>query len=489
MPPPSVPEAQCAKKEEKQEGGGFLELVQTSPRDLWLIFLLKVLWGLAEFSLAAVLVLFLSDDLKMDDTSAGWVFGWLGFAKAVYGIGCGLAVDKLGIRFSCLGGSFMLTFGLVVVAMSESSWIVISALLTVKAFGSALLLNPMIFAIRYYTTPRTRPFAFSFFYVAMNGSAFAASLLVNAARNSHKMGPMPWDSAIAGISLWRMCIWVSVVCGALTFVVAFLLTDPVRQTESEEDRLRGSQSAASPAPGTWSLVKVTMREAKFWRLVALSLIFVGVRLIFVHLSATFPKYFMRKMGANAPFELVIAVNPMTIILCVPVFTWVVERWVKAEMKNVLLLGAFITALSPLPLVYETSYLTAVAFVFILSVGEALWSPKFYEYSVGVSPVGREGTYAALSSAPLFASTLVAGGFSGHLLTEYCPSSRDCDGQPIWLLVCLLTMISPIVLLFCRSCLFVKEDLVQEEPRLQDDAQYYGGTESGSGRRRPAASSA
>ena len=61
----------------------------------------------------------------------------------------------------------------------------------------------------------------------------------------------------------------------------------------------------------------------------------------------------------------------------------------------------------------------------LSIGEAIWSPKLYEYSVAVAPQGREGTYLAMASAPIFATKLAVGGFSGYLLSEYCPAEgRD-----------------------------------------------------------------
>lgn len=442
--------------------GSFSALVKESPRDLWLIFSLKALWGLAEFSLASVLVLFLSDDLKMTDTDAGWVFGLTGLVKAIYGLVCGIAVDKIGVRWSLLLGAFLMTLGLIVVACTQSSLYAISALLTVKAFGSALLLNPMMFAVRRYTNASTRPFAFSLFYVIMNGSAFLAQLIVNAVRNSSKSAalfPMlHWMSPATEISLWRLVIWIAVISGALTFLLALFVREaPSRSTE--EDALEDNGSGQKDVS---TMIKTTLAESKFWRLVALCTVFVGVRLIFIHLNATFPKFWTREMGRNAPFELVIAVNPAFIMIFVPFFTSLVEHF-QLESYFVLLLGATLTALSPLPLAYdENSYAAAVSFVIVLSAGEALWSPKLYEHTVAVSPVGREGTYGALAVAPMFASTFLAGGFSGHLLEEYCPHSGHCDGYTIWMLVFMTTITSPAILLLCRSCLFHKSDWVQED---------------------------
>ena len=53
-----------------------------------------------------MLVLFLLDDLNMSDTDARWVFGLTGLVKAVYLLGCGFAVDTIGVSWSLLLGSF-----------------------------------------------------------------------------------------------------------------------------------------------------------------------------------------------------------------------------------------------------------------------------------------------------------------------------------------------------------------------------------------------
>merc|ERR1719321_863391 len=174
------------------------------------------------------------------------------------------------------------------------------------------------------------------------------------------------------------------------------------------------------------------------------------------------------MGPSAPFELVIAVNPLSIMVLVPLCTSIVVH-LGFRASTIIITGAVITASSPLPLAYWTSYITAISFVFALSLGEALWSPKFYEYSVAVSPVGREGTYGALSSLPTFSAALIAGGVSGHLLEEYCPTSEHCDGRPIWLLVSATNVIGAIILLVFKTCLFVDQDMVQHD--IQVDGRY------------------
>ena len=51
---------------------------------------------------------------------------------------------------------------------------------------------------------------------------------------------------------------------------------------------------------------------------------------------------------------------------------------------------------------------AVLFVVTLSLGESVWSPRWYDYSMSLAPEGREGIFTALASAPLFAAKLPTG---------------------------------------------------------------------------------
>ena len=56
----------------------------------------------------------------------------------------------------------------------------------------------------------------------------------------------------------------------------------------------------------------------------------------------------------------------------------------------------------------------VLFVIQLSLGESIWSPRWYDYSMSVAPEGREGVFTAMASAPLFLGKFVTGVYPDHL---------------------------------------------------------------------------
>jgi POT family proton-dependent oligopeptide transporter len=94
---------------------------------------------------------------------------------------------------------------------------------------------------------------------------------------------------------------------------------------------------------------------------------------------------------------------------------------------------------------EPSYYTCVAFSIVLGIGESIWSPRFYEYSISVSPKGKEGTYMALTSAPMFFASMIAGGLSGNLLEIYClEDGHHGSCNMVWFFITIIALTSPIV---------------------------------------------
>ena len=92
-----------------------------------------------------------------------------------------------------------------------------------------------------------------------------------------------------------------------------------------------------------------------------------------------------------------SINPAIIIVLVPLVTSATTNVDPLVMIHV---GSYISAASVFALATSTSIAACIIFVTVLSIGEAIWSPRLYDYTMQVCPEGREGTYMALSSAPL-----------------------------------------------------------------------------------------
>jgi dipeptide/tripeptide permease len=102
------------------------------------------------------------------------------------------------------------------------------------------------------------------------------------------------------------------------------------------------------------------------------------------------------------------------------------------------------------------YVSIALMAAIYSIGEALWSPRLYEYPAAIAPKGQEASYMALSMLPYFVAKLFAGGLSGGLLHAYCPATGPRDSGMIWLIVGLMALITPVGLILFQPYIKLHE---------------------------------
>lgn len=228
---------------------------------------------------------------------------------------------------------------------------------------------------------------------------------------------------------------------------------PPRRQVSKFTPLRGS---------AMEILKETMHTPSFWRFLAVCLITLNVRMIFRHLDATLPKYMMREFGKNVPFGTIYSINPALIILLVPLITAATS---KVDPLVMIHHGSYISAASVFFLVASTSIWSSVMFVTVLSIGEAIWSPRLYDYTMSVTKEGREGTYMALSSAPLFLAKLPVGFMSGKLLETYCPEEGPRNSKMMWTIIGLTTIVSPILMTLFWNYVSAKDEGSSEKGDL------------------------
>ena len=141
-----------------------------------------------------------------------------------------------------------------------------------------------------------------------------------------------------------------------------------------------------------------------------------------------------------------------IIVLVPLISAATAGFSSYKM---IVYGSFLSGLSPFVFLAGSSYLTASLWVIVLSLGEAVWSPRLYEYCAMVAPAGKEGVYMSMSSVPLFAAPIVAGGMSGSLLERYCPTEGVCNGPMLWGIVGIASASSPVLMVLFAKVIQVR----------------------------------
>ena len=336
-------------------------VLRGSPRELWIIYAAYILENLAyKVGAATVLTLWLSSDLGFGDKSAGAMVATWSAVMTLITVFIGPLTDALGVRRTFLLGFGVCLVSRTVMTLTAERWVVLPAGLYLQAVGIALMIPVMAAAMKKYSNTAQRSVAFSLYYALMNLGFAAGDWIFDRVRSpQHGLGEHGhWTLPLLGtdLSTYRVLILVGVIFtipGML--LVWFCLRDGVEVTEAGVTITpREKVAAANPLAALVTTVRDTAVKtgrifASLWRqpnlykfLLFVSLI-VGVKMLFFHLSYTFPKYGVRELGAGAPIAHASSMlNSMLIVVLVPICGVLTQ---KITAYRMIVVGSFISALS------------------------------------------------------------------------------------------------------------------------------------------------
>lgn len=453
---------------------GFTSL-KGSPSELWKAYAMKFLESFGYFSFSIVCTLFLSDDFGYSDMEAGTIYGAWGALITVYGVFGGYVQDNMGVAFSLRVGFMVSLLSRISMFITSSKPIILLNLFVLLPFGTSLGIPVLTTCIRRYTHESNRGFAFGLFYVVMNVAALfsgpvadfctvhyssnSTSVMKTSIENMMAKSHLPNETTLEWkLSGYRLIILVGIFANIIAFIISLTINEikvdsnsKPRQTNTEKHDLekeiqKTTTSTFQPIPGgACEILQETIQSPDFWRFFMVCCITINVRMIFRHLDATLPKFMMREFGPDVAKGTIYSINPALIIILVPIITAA-----STEIDPLVMIhhGSYISALSVFFLVFSTSIPSCILFVIFLSIGEAIWSPRLYDYTMSVTKEGREGIYMALSSAPVFLAKLPVGIMSGYLLEKFCPEKGVRRSKIMWLIIGLSTIISPLLLTAC-----------------------------------------
>jgi dipeptide/tripeptide permease len=197
----------------------------------------------------------------------------------------------------------------------------------------------------------------------------------------------------------------------------------------------------------------TLRSGTFWRFAGVGVLLSGVRMMFRHLSLTLIQWFVIVEGPKSHYPLMQGINPFIIVCLTPFMPWFLQRLRGGPQQDhygVFMVGTCFSALGPL--VWGLSllggmnvYAATALGVGIFSVGEAVWSPRFLQYSFEVAPPGSEALFAAMAGLPQVAMKLPVAYLSNVLMEHFCPSTpgAECQSANLWMAIGLLATTTPL----------------------------------------------
>ena len=437
---------------------GDLRALLACPRELWLTYAALVFEYVGLYSFMSVLSLWLTSDFGFDDNTASNWFGVFSALLSLFAFLVGAIADVVGTRRTLIFsfGAAMVTRSLMTI--STSPVVTLTALVAYScalASGSPVLQT----AVHKYSTKRTIALAFSFAYVATNIGGVLAGQLIDRTKAffidaaTQKLVLRTFDLPVFGqvaMSAYRAIIGL----GTITAAIAFLATLFVRADGKIPRHVEPSSTTAEKVATGYekrkknpiAILGEVISDKTFWRFMLLIGLLVLVRCIFVHMRSTWPKYITRERGEGFDWGSLWALNSLLGLVFVPVATAFTR---KIRAYTVIVIGAFITAVSPFIFALGSATAIQITGVVVLTIGEALWSPRSIEYNVTIAPPGREATYVSLAVLPYFVAKFFVSLTAGKLLTAYCPPIGVRHPAMMWSLIGIATMLGPIGLLALR----------------------------------------
>jgi POT family proton-dependent oligopeptide transporter len=410
-------------------------VLKEARREYWGIQIVNLLDCTIYFGLLNIASVFLSEDIGMDDKTAGYSISLFTATTTIFLFFSGTVTDWLGIRKStylAMIAQGILRLGLVVVGLMPDlpyrGWLATGLLFLMAPF-MAMIQTVFQCANKRFTSEKARSAGFSLWYLFMNIGAAGGGFLIDIVRKA--MG-------LPNAHVFSVGVGLAVICCVITF---FMVRNE-EQMVGPGEVPPAQKAAGRPRQKPWQIAAAVVREPALWKLLTLIAMLLGVRAIFSYLYLLFPKYWLRTIGEDAAMGTLQAINPILIVVGIVAFIPLVNRF---RLFSMLVYGSMISGISLIVLVFpwqwfspdiaRAHYLMAIFSMIVLSIGEVVWSPKLYEYTGAIAPEGQEGTYLGLSMVPWFLAKTVVSVVSGHLLVRWCPEGIGqrmvAGGLPFW----------------------------------------------------------
>ena len=474
---------------------GKFTVLKGAARELWLVFAVKLLVFAAYAVTNSTLVLWLSSDLGYsDEKSLALVAGW-SLVMTITTVLIGSFTDAAGLRRTFFLGVWICVVARAVMAFTSLKWLALVGGLLPLAVGEALSAPVSVAAIRRYSNRKQRSISFSIFYAMMNVGFLVAAFIFDFVRQHlGEHGHLVLPLLGINITTYQTLFLASLVIEISLLPVLWFLRDGAEATDEglkiaprepkyQEENLWNSMclTMRDSLRETIRLFAGLLRQNGFYRLLAFLMLIAFLKLIFMQMYYVYPKFGIRELGDGAPVGHLWAINSILVIFLAPFVGALTQRFAAYKMVT---LGAIISAASVFIMAMPTAWFEPLAngfvgrwlghgylglhgevhpyyvmialFVALLSVGEAFYSPRVYEYAAAIAPKGQEASYGALSYVPFLLAKLLIGTFSGMLLARYCPEHGVRHSAILWLAVALTATVAPVGLIVLRGYIRVHE---------------------------------
>jgi MFS family permease len=476
----SVPSSDAPKNPLKEITQPFVDLIH-APRALWGVNLSYILEGTAYFGVLSYLAIYFADyvfqGVENPDVPAGLMVGVLTAGITLSMFFLGFVADKFGVRRALIWAFLLLLAGRILIAGAGYAF-------EPEGLGSTLHLMTMagIFfiilgygmyqpgaytAVKKFTNPKTAGMAFAMLYALMNLGGWLPSFAF-LLRDDDFLGlgirgvfwvyaAMTVVALLVTITLLNKNTVAKAIAKARTETAAIKAVekgedaDAAAEAAAEEETTDGSLGAEGGPEGVWANFVDWVVNHPFTDLKFTFFIFalIPVQTLFAYNWLVLPVYINRAYEGwiGEYFEILANFNPILIFFFAPIVAAISQ---KAKVYNMMIAGTFIMAAPAFLLAFGTNGYLLFAYLLIMTIGEAMWQPRFLQYAAEIAPEGRTGVYMGVAQFPWFLTKLIVPLYSGTLIAKYVPAEGFKNPETLWLISACIAMMSTVLLVLARG---------------------------------------
>jgi POT family proton-dependent oligopeptide transporter len=362
----------------------------------WVANITELFERVAYYAQAAVLAIFLHESLHLSTEQTGTLMGLFGFAVWFLPILGGSLADRFGFRNSLAVAYLTLAVGYFLMGSLSASWMaplrqalplfwVVLLVLMIPALGPSVVKPVVAGTTARASTESVRSLGYSIYYTLVNIGGMLGPFIAFLVRRS------------LGIeNVFR-------VSAFFVFLMFFATL-----AFYKEPRRSGEQSIPTIAAALRNML-VVLSNLPF---VIFLLIFSGFWIVFWQEFIALPLFLRGYVNPNANVDLLLTVDPFTVILFQIVVSYLTRR---IPAFTAMTIGILIASFSWLVLLLHASTPFVIAALFILALGEITQSPRYYEYVSRLAPPGQQGTYMGYAFLPVAIGYLIGGRLGGYLV--------------------------------------------------------------------------
>ncbi len=434
----------------------FKDLLHTS-RALFGLNLSYVLEGLTYFGILSLLAMFFNQ-IGLDDIKAGNMVGILTGGITLSMLFLGATVDWIGLRKSFLISlSFMFVGRLLLSASptlgSNGLWGGAHIIAMIGILGIIIgygIYQPAAYAgVKQLTTEKTAGMGYAMLYALMNLGGFLPGLISPPIRHSF---------GITGV----FYVYTGLTIVGILLVAFIMSKKAIESARAEVLEYNSSSGENNLVEESDDLSNLTLKEKmrfylrnfplKDLRFLYFIFILIPVQTLFAHNWLTIPQYTERAFEGfvSKNFEFFSNLNPILIFILTPMVAAITA---KKNTYTMMIIGTFVMAFPTFILAMGPTLINLMLYLVIMTIGEAMWQPRFLQWVAEIAPKNMTGIYMGIGQFPWFLTKILTSLYSGWFLINYCPDKTPIsklNTEMMWLIYGFIAIISPIGLLLARK---------------------------------------